>query len=471
MIPQLRLPVTPGATSAHAAAPQTALPAIPNDRIPRHIAMVMDGNGRWATQRGLTRTDGHAAGRDAVFPSIDAALALGVPYLSVYAFSTENWRRAPDEVAAILVLIENFLRDSLSGFIDRGVRLRWRGRENGLPPSLVQSLRAAEEATAGGDRMLYTICVNYGSRAEIADAARLLAQGVRDGRLDADTVDEETLDKVLTEDLPPVDLFIRPGGEQRMSNFLLWHSAYAELVFHDRQWPDVDRHTIRQAVRDYTRRTRRFGTVLPPQQPLTARTTAVSSDRPLLSHRLAQTVSDVFDPKYCVLLTTLLIGWHAERLIGIGWSILTALFTVAGPAGLVLHGQRRGRWDDRHLPHRQDRLRILPAILASVLTGLLIAGLLGAPRETTALVAAMFVSLTLVLIITTRWKVSLHTAVGSGTVATLTIAYGTPVLAFTPLIALIAWSRIRLNAHTTAQTIAGAVLGATAGGSIFAFLH
>jgi len=245
-----------------ASAPQSA-PNLPRDRVPRHIAVVMDGNGRWAIQRGRPRSDGHVAGQDGIFETIDAVTALSVPYLTAYAFSTENWRRERQEVDQILGLIENFLRERLEQFVERGVRVQWRGREHGLPAGLLEVLGRAQDATAGCDTLVYTVCINYGGQAEIADAARVIAQRARDGLLDADEISEHTFAEFLaTGGLPPVDLFIRPGGEQRLSNFLLWHSAYAEMVFPPQLWPDFDRRYVWQAVEAYARRARRFGAAL-----------------------------------------------------------------------------------------------------------------------------------------------------------------------------------------------------------------
>ncbi|MEV5342998.1 polyprenyl diphosphate synthase [Streptomyces sp. NPDC052676] len=172
-------------------------------RVPRHVALVMDGNGRWAAQRNRPRTHGHMAGQEIVFETIDAALSLGVSYLTVYVFSTENWRRTEKEVTTILTLVEDFLREREQDFLTRGVRVRWRGRAQGLPDSLVSALRHIEEATAGCDRLVYTMCVNHGGLAEIADAAREISQRVHDGELDPDRVGESTLADILTRTLPP----------------------------------------------------------------------------------------------------------------------------------------------------------------------------------------------------------------------------------------------------------------------------
>jgi undecaprenyl diphosphate synthase len=235
-------------------------PAIPAELIPRHVAIVMDGNGRWANQRGLPRIEGHKAGEPALLDVMAGAIELGIKYVSVYAFSTENWRRSPEEVRFLMGFNKDVLRRQRKQLDEWGVRIRWAGRRPRLWGSVVKELEDAEEYTRGNDTCTLTMCVNYGGRAEIADAVAAIAQDVADGRLKPGSVTEKTIQKYLDEpDLPDVDLFLRSSGEQRLSNFLLWQSAYAEFVFMDTLWPDVDRRTLWDAVEIYAKRDRRYG--------------------------------------------------------------------------------------------------------------------------------------------------------------------------------------------------------------------
>jgi len=239
-------------------------PAIPVDLVPRHVAVVMDGNGRWAAQRGLPRTEGHAAGEASLFDCVEGAIELGVRWLSAYAFSTENWRRSPDEVRFLMGFNRDVLirrRDEMHAL---GVRVRWAGRRPRLWGSVIRQLEAAEELTSDNDVLTLVMCVNYGGRAEIADAVRAIGREVAAGRLDPARITEATVARHLDEpDMPDVDLFLRTSGEQRTSNFLLWQSAYAELVFLDTLWPDVDRRTLWAACETYARRDRRYGGAVP----------------------------------------------------------------------------------------------------------------------------------------------------------------------------------------------------------------
>ena len=235
-------------------------PRIPLEFVPQHVALVMDGNGRWANQRGLPRIEGHKRGEAVVLDVAKGAIELGVKWISLYAFSTENWKRSPDEVRFLM----NFNRDVIHRRTDEldemGVRIRWAGRKPKLWPSVVNELQKAEERTKNNDVLNLTMCVNYGGRAEIGDAAREVARLVAAGKLNPDKVDERTLARHLYHaDMPDVDLFIRPSGEQRISNFMLWQSAYAELVFQDILWPDFDRRDLWAACEAYARRDRRFG--------------------------------------------------------------------------------------------------------------------------------------------------------------------------------------------------------------------
>lgn len=235
-------------------------PHIPERFLPRHVAIVMDGNGRWANSRGLKRTEGHRAGETALLDVVAGAIQIGIRHLSVYAFSTENWKRSPEEVRFLMGFNREVLhrrRDQLHAW---GVRVRWAGRRPRLWRSVIKDLEAAEELTRHNTVMDLTMCVNYGGRAEIVDAVREIAQQVADGRLHPRGITERTLARHLsTWPVPDVDLFLRPSGEQRLSNFLLWQSAYAELVFQDTLWPDFRRADLWDAVLEYAHRDRRFG--------------------------------------------------------------------------------------------------------------------------------------------------------------------------------------------------------------------
>jgi undecaprenyl diphosphate synthase len=235
-------------------------PAIPPEFVPRHVAVVMDGNGRWANARGLPRTKGHEEGEASLIDVCAGAIDIGVRYVSAYAFSTENWRRSPEEVRFLLGFSRDVIRRRRDLLDSWGVRVRWAGRRPRLWRSVISELEAAEERTRSNDVLTLTMCVNYGGRAEIADAVRDIARAAATGRLDPERVDERTVQRFLDEpDLPDVDLFLRSGGEQRTSNFLLWQSAYAELVFVPELWPDVDRRVLWRAVEEYARRDRRYG--------------------------------------------------------------------------------------------------------------------------------------------------------------------------------------------------------------------
>jgi undecaprenyl diphosphate synthase len=236
-----------------------ALAGIDTGRVPVHVAAVMDGNGRWAQQRGLKRTDGHAAGEDALFDVVEGALELGIGWLTVYAFSTENWKRPVDEVRFLMGFNEGILvrhRDQLHAW---GVRIRFAGRRDWrVPRRVLRRMDESTELTQGNRRMTFTIAFNYGGRAEIVDAARaLVAAGAT-----ADEITEKAIRAHLYDpEMPDPDLVIRTSGEHRISNFLLWELAYSELLFTDVLWPDFRRGDLFEAVREYQRRDRRFGSV------------------------------------------------------------------------------------------------------------------------------------------------------------------------------------------------------------------
>jgi len=250
---------TPGGTS-FAVVPNAPFPeGVDPNQVPRHIAVVMDGNGRWATQRGLARTDGHAASEEALVDTVDGALELGVKWFTVYAFSTENWRRPPDEVRFLMnfnrgILLRN--RDDLNA---KGVRVRFAGRRDWrVPRRLLRDMDDAEELTAKNKRMTFTICFNYGGRAEIIDAVRSLVAE----KVPASNIDERHFrDHLYFPDMPDPDLIVRTSSEFRISNFLLWELAYSELVFTDVLWPDFRREDLFDAVREFQRRERRYGGV------------------------------------------------------------------------------------------------------------------------------------------------------------------------------------------------------------------
>lgn len=251
-------PKTPRRPDPHPSG--AAPPAVPATFVPEHVAIVMDGNGRWANQRGLPRTEGHRAGEAALLDVLAGAIEIGVKYVSVYAFSTENWKRSPDEVRFLMGFSKDVLRRQRDQLDEWGVRIRWSGRRPRLWQSVVNELEVAEQQTIGNSTCTLNMCVNYGGRAEIADAAKAIAADVAAGRLKASSVSEKTIGRYLDEpDLPDVDLFLRTSGEQRFSNFMLWQSAYAEMVFMDTLWPDVDRRTLWEAVEIYARRDRRYG--------------------------------------------------------------------------------------------------------------------------------------------------------------------------------------------------------------------
>jgi len=229
------------------------------DRIPRHVAAVMDGNGRWAQQRGLKRTDGHAAGEEALFDTVDGAIELGLDWFTVYAFSTENWKRPPDEVRYLMGFNKGILERHAEDLNERNVRIRFIGRRDWRAPrGVLRRIDWATELTQHNTGMTFTVAFNYGGRAEIVDAVKaLVATGVK-----ADKIDEKAIRRHLYDSqMPDPDLVIRTSGEYRISNFLLWELAYSELVFTEVLWPDFRREDLFEAVREFQRRDRRFGSV------------------------------------------------------------------------------------------------------------------------------------------------------------------------------------------------------------------
>ncbi|MBB5979492.1 undecaprenyl diphosphate synthase [Kribbella solani] len=237
---------------------------MPRELVPRHVAIVMDGNGRWAKQRGLPRTEGHRAGEASLLDVIKGGIEIGVKYISAYAFSTENWARSPEEVRFLMGFNREVIhrrRDELDAM---GVRVVWSGRRPRLWKSVIDELEYAQERTKHNDTITLQFCVNYGGRAELADAMRSIARDVAEGKLNPDRITEKTIGRHLyAPDIPEVDLYIRPSGEQRTSNFLIWQLAYAEMVFMDTLWPDFDRRDLWRAVEQYARRDRRYGGAIP----------------------------------------------------------------------------------------------------------------------------------------------------------------------------------------------------------------
>jgi undecaprenyl diphosphate synthase len=241
-------------------APEGAAGLAGGNRVPRHVAIIMDGNGRWAQQRGLPRAAGHRAGAESVRRALQAAADHGVEVLTLYAFSSENWRRSAEEISDLTALMRFYLDRELKTLEKEGVRLRLIGDHSAFGPELVERLERAVERTATNTRVTLVVALNYGSRAEIAGAARTLANKAATNEIDAEAIDETAIAAELqTADLPELDLLIRTSGEVRLSNFLLWQAAYAELLFLDTLWPDFDEQAFTDAVKRFAARERRFG--------------------------------------------------------------------------------------------------------------------------------------------------------------------------------------------------------------------
>ena len=237
-----------------------AIPKLKPEQIPNHVAVVMDGNGRWAKKRGLPRTAGHEAGEAALFDVVQGAIQIGVKELSAYAFSTENWRRSPEEVKFLMGFNRDVLRRRRDEMNDLGVRIRWVGRSQRLWGSVINELQEAEELTKKNKILTLNMCVNYGGRSELVDAVSDIAAEVAKRKLKPGQITEKLISKHLyNPKMSDVDLFLRSSGEQRTSNFLPWQSVYAEFVFMDVLWPDVDRNTLWKAIEIYAERDRRFG--------------------------------------------------------------------------------------------------------------------------------------------------------------------------------------------------------------------
>ncbi|MGO9786928.1 MAG: isoprenyl transferase [Stellaceae bacterium] len=232
----------------------------PRPAPPAHVAIIMDGNGRWAKKRGLPRIVGHKNGAEAVRRAVAASIELGIRYLTLFGFSSENWKRPPSEIDDLMGLLRHYLRGEIAELHKNGVRVRVIGERDKLAPDIVTLIDNAESLTRGNERLHLSMAINYGGRAEIALAARAIAAQVTSGALKPEQVDEDCIARHLfTSGIPDPDLLIRTSGEQRISNFLLWQSAYAELVFTETLWPDFAKDDLERALRDYHGRERRYG--------------------------------------------------------------------------------------------------------------------------------------------------------------------------------------------------------------------
>ncbi len=231
-----------------------------NGNVPRHIAIIMDGNGRWAGTKGLPRTSGHGAGSEAFRHAAEYLNEMGVKYLTVYAFSTENWNRPNQEVQAIMALLEKYLLEAIGDMVEKNIRLRFFGELAPLSDRLKTLITKTEKLSEQTTGLQVNVCLNYGGRAEIVRAAKAVAQKCIDGVMTVDDITEQAIERVLySASIPDPDLLIRPGGELRISNFLLWQNAYTEFYFTDTLWPDFDESEIDKAIEHYKRRNRRFG--------------------------------------------------------------------------------------------------------------------------------------------------------------------------------------------------------------------
>ncbi len=242
--------------------PLGRLPDVHPGRIPRHIAIIMDGNGRWAEQRGFPRVFGHRSGAAAVRETVEECGRLGVECLTLYSFSSENWKRPREEIDALMALCVMYVQGETEAMRREGIRFRVIGSREGLPAEVVRAIEDAERATSACRAATLCLAINYGSRAELVEATRGLARDARDGRLDPDSIDEGALtSRLWTSDLPDPDLLIRTAGERRLSNFLLWQLSYAEFYVTETLWPEFGIAELHRAVRDYAARERRFGGV------------------------------------------------------------------------------------------------------------------------------------------------------------------------------------------------------------------
>jgi undecaprenyl diphosphate synthase len=238
-------------------------PDFASDAGPRHVAIIMDGNGRWAQARGMFRTAGHRSGMEAVRRTVEAARALGVPYLSLFGFSAENWGRPVEEVEELMLLLRLYLRSEIATLHKNGIRLRVIGDRARLASDIVQLIEHAEALTARNSALNFTVALSYGGRQDVVQAVRRLAVAVEAGTMAPTAIDQDVISRNLwTADLPDPDLVVRTSGEKRISNFFLWQSAYAELIFVDTLWPDFSRTDLEHAIREFCRRDRRYGAVV-----------------------------------------------------------------------------------------------------------------------------------------------------------------------------------------------------------------
>ncbi len=234
--------------------------APPGFDVPRHVAIIMDGNGRWAAARGLPRAEGHRRGVEALRRTIRAAGEIGIKIVTIFSFSAENWSRPASEIGELMGLLRRFVRNDLAELHKSNVRVRIIGERTGLDPDIGRLLTEAEELTKNNDGLVLVVAFNYGARQEIVRATQRIADEIAQGRMSSADIDMDSITRFLdAPDIPDPDLIIRTSGEQRLSNFLLWQSAYSELVFVPTYWPDFDRATLKSAIREYQQRERRFG--------------------------------------------------------------------------------------------------------------------------------------------------------------------------------------------------------------------
>lgn len=253
-------PATPSGTHSASAFDSDMDRPVDRSRVPRHVAIIMDGNGRWAQARGLPRVEGHRQGANSVENALECCAELGIPYLTLYCFSNENWKRPKDELSFLMGLLKTYLNQQTPRLIKNGIRLVVLGRREGLAPDVLAVMDRAIEKCQHGSKQTLCLAINYGSRQEIVDAMRTIAQQVADGELAPGAIDESTITEALyTRGIPDPDLLIRTSGELRISNFLLWQISYSELWVTPKAWPEFGKSDLIEAVRDYARRDRRFG--------------------------------------------------------------------------------------------------------------------------------------------------------------------------------------------------------------------
>ncbi len=243
-------------------APHPLAALVDHGRLPRHVAIIMDGNGRWAKSRGLARIEGHKSGINAVKAAVEAAEEIGIPYLTLYAFSVENWKRPETEVRALFKLLEHYLDREKKKLEGGKIRFRTIGRISDLPPKVQSRLNDLSAKTRGVEGLTLTLALSYGGRSEICDAVKKIVDREREGKLDGEVTEETVQNHLYAPDLPEVDLLIRTSGEYRISNFLLWQVAYAELMILDTLWPDFSKDHFYEAILDYQRRERRYGGIV-----------------------------------------------------------------------------------------------------------------------------------------------------------------------------------------------------------------